>query len=77
VASRWLQTAQDEDEDDCEPLAEYVVAEVVAYLLRQGDYVEIRTRLDGLVDQHNREGRPQAAVNAATVRSAFLRQLAL
>jgi hypothetical protein len=76
MASRWPQDAQDEDEDDCEPLAEGLVAEIVAYLLRQGDYVEIRSRLDWLVDQHHREGRPQAAVNAATVRSAFLRQSA-
>ena len=77
MATRWFQDTQDEDHDDCEPLAAVVIEEVVAYLLRQGDYVAIRSRLDGLVDQHHRGGRPQAAVNAATVRTAFLQQLAL
>ena len=77
MASRWLQDAQDEDQDDCEPLAAVVIEEVVAYLLRQDDQVAIRSRLDGLIDQHHRDGRPQAAVNAATVRTAFLQRSAL
>ena len=77
MASRWLRDAHADDEDDCEPLAEVVIEEVVAYLLRQDDQVAIRARLDGLIDLHHRDGRPQAAVNAATVRTVFLQQSAL
>ena len=72
----WGDGAIEDDDDDPDPLTEIAVEEIVIFLLGLGDPSSIALRLSDLAARHGREGRAQAAANAAAISAAFQRRRA-